>query len=62
MNCLSVKIILAGLKVRLPVVESLIRSKDVPVFPFKRKGDESSNVTDDDYRNMVKRNCKLSSR
>src|SRR6187455_2963482 len=37
----------------MPVVESLIRSKDVPVFPFKRKGEESSNVTDKEYMNMV---------
>src|SRR6187397_2767990 len=43
------------LESEMPVVESLIRSKDVPVFPFKRKGDESSNVTDADYRNMVEK-------
>src|SRR6187399_3275159 len=42
-----------GIESELPVVESLIRSKDVPVFPFKRKGDESSNVTDTEYKNMV---------
>jgi anthranilate synthase component 1 len=42
-----------GIESELPVVESLIRSKDVPVFPFKRKGDESSNVTDKEYINMV---------
>src|SRR5436190_23640481 len=42
-----------GIESELPVVESLIRSKDVPVFPFKRKGDESSNVTDKEYMNMV---------
>src|SRR5215203_3973832 len=44
-----------GIQSELPVVESLIRSKDVPVFPFKRKGDERSNVTDVDYRNMVEK-------
>src|SRR5215203_6750700 len=44
-----------GIESELPVVESLIRSKDVPVFPFKRKGDERSNVTDADYRNMVEK-------
>ncbi|OQP62314.1 anthranilate synthase [Niastella vici] len=37
------------------VVESLIRSKDVPVYPFKTKGAEASNMTDDDYMNMVKK-------
>src|SRR5688572_3344164 len=44
---------IGGIESELPVVESLIRSKDVPVFPFKRKGDESSNVTDKEYKNMV---------
>src|SRR6187399_3003765 len=44
-----------GIESELPVVESLIRSKDVPVFPFKRKGDESSNVTDKEYINMVEK-------
>src|SRR6188768_216119 len=42
-----------GVESEMPVVESLIRSKDVPVFPFKRKGDETSNVTDAEYMNMV---------
>jgi len=37
------------------VVESLIRSKDVPMFPFKTKGSESSNLTDEDYIEMVKK-------
>lgn len=42
-----------GIESEMPVVESLIRSKDVPVFPFKRKGDERSNVTDTEYKNIV---------
>src|SRR6187397_1078093 len=46
---------ISGIESEMPVVESLIRSKDVPVFPFKRKGDESSNVTDAEYINMVKK-------
>ncbi len=37
-----------------PLVESLIRSKDVPVYPFQVKGVESSNMTDEEYRQMVK--------
>lgn len=37
-----------------PLVESLIRSKDVPVYPFQVKGAESSNMTDEEYRQMVK--------
>lgn len=36
------------------LLESLIRSKDVPVYPFQVKGSESSNMTDEEYRQMVK--------
>lgn len=46
---------IAGLESELPVVESLIRSKDVPVYPFKARGDETSNMTDEEYREMVKK-------
>jgi anthranilate synthase component 1 len=34
-------------------VESLLQSKDVPVFPFAIKGNESSNISDEDYIAMV---------
>lgn len=44
-----------GLQSDIAVIESLIRSKDVPVFPFKAKGAETSNMTDDDYMAMVKK-------
>ncbi len=37
------------------VVESLIRSRDVPVFPFSAVGQESSNMTDGDYMVMVQK-------
>jgi anthranilate synthase component 1 len=37
------------------VVESLIRSKDVPVYPFSLKGEESSNMTNEAYKEMVKK-------
>lgn len=47
--------ILAGVPSELPVVESLIRSKDVPVYPFSTKGEESSNMADEDYREMVRK-------
>ncbi len=47
--------ILQGVESELPVVESLIMSKDVPVYPFKTTKEESSNMTDDDYRAMVKK-------
>ena len=44
-----------GLESELTVVESLIRSKDVPVYPFKTKGEERSNMNDKDYKDMVKK-------
>ncbi|HLG39375.1 MAG TPA: anthranilate synthase component I family protein [Chitinophagaceae bacterium] len=47
--------VIAGLESELPAVESLIYSKDVPVYPFKAKGTESSNMTDDDYKEMVRK-------
>lgn len=47
--------VIAGLDSDLPAVESLIYSKDVPVYPFKAKGAETSNMTDDDYMAMVKK-------
>jgi anthranilate synthase component 1 len=47
--------ILAGVDSEIEVVESLIRSKDVPVYPFSTKGDESSNMADEDYREMVRK-------
>lgn len=34
---------------------SLVRGKDVPVYPFKAVGDESSNMTDNDYIEIVKK-------
>jgi len=36
-------------------IESLIRSKDVPVYPFALKGEEVSNITDEAYREMVRK-------
>lgn len=45
----------AGVDSELEAVESLIRSKDVPVYPFKTAGPESSNMTDADYMEMVRK-------
>lgn len=45
----------AGIGSEIGIVESLIRSKDVPVFPFKTNGDELSNMTDADYLEMVRK-------
>lgn len=45
----------AGLESNLAAVESLIISKDVPLFPFKKTGEETSGINDNDYRDMVQR-------
>lgn len=42
-----------GLEGDVAAVESLIRSKDVPVYPFQTKAGESSNLTDAEYIAMV---------
>jgi Anthranilate/para-aminobenzoate synthases component I len=47
--------IIPGVESELAVVESLIRSKDVPVYPFRVKGAETSNMSDQDYMEMVKK-------
>jgi anthranilate synthase component 1 len=46
---------IAGIESELQIVESLIRSKDVPVFPFSSKGGESSSITNEEYMEMVKK-------
>ncbi|HUC82732.1 MAG TPA: anthranilate synthase component I family protein [Flavisolibacter sp.] len=46
---------LASIDSEISVVESLISSKDVPVFPFKAVSEETSNMTDEDYVEMVKK-------
>ncbi|HSU26872.1 MAG TPA: anthranilate synthase component I family protein [Chitinophagaceae bacterium] len=42
-----------GLGSELGIVESLIRSKDVPAYPFQVRGEESSNMTDESFLEMV---------
>lgn len=44
-----------GLESDLAIVESLIRSKDVPVFPFRLVGPESANMPDESYLDMVRK-------
>jgi len=44
-----------GLESDIQVVESLIKSKDVPLFPFAKKGEELLNMADADYVEMVKK-------
>src|SRR4249919_2225233 len=48
----------AGVESDIAVVESLIRSKDVPVYPFHALGEESSNLSDEEYMEMVRKGIK----
>ncbi len=50
--------VMAGIESEVAVVESLIKSKDVPSYPFKTSGDESCNMTDEEYMQMVKKGIK----
>jgi anthranilate synthase component 1 len=45
----------AGVESELAVLESLINNKDVPAYPFAAAGEESSNMTDETYLDMVKK-------
>jgi len=46
---------IAGLESEVALVESLIKSKDVPVYPFRIKGEETSNMKDEEYMEIVKK-------
>lgn len=50
--------VIAGLESEISVVESLIKSRDVPQFPFAVQGNETSNLRDEDYLNMVQQGIK----
>jgi len=52
----------AGVESELAVLESLIRSKDIPAYPFQANGEESSNMTDEDYKEIVKKGIASSHR
>lgn len=47
-----------GLESDLDLIISLIRSKDIPVFPFKATGEETSNLNDEEYIEMVEKGKK----
>lgn len=47
--------VIDGIESDLAAVESLIKSKDVPTYPFKIQFDEVSNIGDDGYREMVQK-------
>lgn len=44
-----------GIESEVAAVESLIKSKDVPTYPFKIQQDEVSNISDTGYIDMVKK-------
>ncbi|WP_343701804.1 anthranilate synthase component I family protein [Chitinophaga sp.] len=44
-----------GLESEFDYVESLIRNKDFPSYPFQAKGQEESNLTDQQYMDMVEK-------
>lgn len=46
---------IAGMESESAIVESLIKSKDVPAYPFRSKGDEGRNMSDEDYMAMVRK-------
>ncbi|MBU6157886.1 MAG: anthranilate synthase component I family protein [Bacteroidetes bacterium] len=44
-----------GQSSEMDVIEHLIRHKDVPSYPFALKGLQTSNMSDEDYREMVRK-------
>ena len=49
-----------GLKSEILTLQNIIQQKNAPVFPFEKIGEESSNLTDEQYRNLVelaKKHC-----
>jgi anthranilate synthase component I len=44
-----------GIESRVEDVENILRSKDVPVFPFATKGNEIQDMPDETYRAMVQK-------
>jgi anthranilate synthase component 1 len=46
---------MAGLESEMEALESLVNSKDVPVYPFRVNSEEASNMTDADYLQMVEK-------
>ena len=47
--------IFAGLDSKIESVENILRSKDVPEFPFNKIGDEVKDMADETYRQMVEK-------
>ncbi len=47
--------IIHDLKSEFELIESLITSKNVPVYPFKTQSIETGNMSDEDYKKMVQK-------
>ncbi|MEP6465778.1 MAG: anthranilate synthase component I family protein, partial [Parafilimonas sp.] len=47
--------VIHGLQSEFEIIESLIKSKDVPVFPFKIQQHETANITDEVYKETVQK-------
>jgi len=47
--------VIKGIESEVALVESLIKSKDVPTFPFKTVAAETSNLTNEEYVEIVKK-------
>jgi anthranilate synthase component 1 len=47
--------IINGLNSEIELIESLITSKNVPVYPFKINSAETANMNDNDYKKMVEK-------
>lgn len=45
---------LEGVKSELYLLESLIKNQTAVIYPFERKGPETSNITDNEYTDLVK--------
>ena len=49
-----------GLQSEISTLENFIKQKNAPVFPFEIQGEETSNLTDEEYKNAVelaKKHC-----
>jgi anthranilate synthase component I len=44
-----------GVESELHILEALVKSKDVPLYPFRIKGQERSSITDEAYKEMVRK-------
>ncbi len=47
--------VIPGLQSDVQAVEALIKSKDVPLFPFRIQDSETTNMTDEEYTAMVRK-------